>query len=502
MIHSKRSRVMSKLPLALAIGLAALSSQQAFAHGYIESPKSRAFMCSAKGGNLNANCGSVTYEPQSIEYAPGVNHHYPSSYCPGDFTQCGPADGTIAAGGIANFAPLNEQTATRWQKTTIRPGVNEFKWRYTAGHASAYYQFYITKKDWNPNQPLTRDSFELKPLLHQDAGGVRPQSGQTSSYNVNIPSDRSGYHVILATWKIADTAATFYQVVDVNIDNNAVPPSEWTSIGAVQPEQLQIGDKVMTRVFTKAGEQANRQTVLDITGATEAQANTWPFLLAQKANKANAGYQMGMLNADGEVVPNYGVNNVYTKAGSDVVRVEIQKEQPTVPGELSLSGLQPSYTLKGGAADLHFTAIAQGGTYTIDATVFNGKGESIAHQQAEAGNNAPHFSIPLRNASAGDYDLVVKAKPEKGEMLQESHRFSLKAEDNGNGNGNGNGKYDFVFPDGLSKYTAGTTVLAKDGKTYECKPFPYSGFCKQWNAGSNQFEPGVGSNWQTAWTRK
>ena len=254
----------------------------------------------------------------------------------------------------------------------------------------------------------------------------------------------------------------------------------------------------MTRVFTKAGEQANRQTVLDITGATEAQANTWPFLLAQKANKANAGYQMGMLNADGEVVPNYGVNNVYTKAGSDVVRVEIQKEQPTVPGELSLSGLQPSYTLKGGAADLHFTAIAQGGTYTIDATVFNGKGESIAHQQAEAGNNAPHFSIPLRNASAGDYDLVVKAKPEKGEMLQESHRFSLKAEDNGNGNG----KYDFVFPDGLSKYTAGTTVLAKDGKTYECKPFPYSGFCKQWNAGSNQFEPGVGSNWQTAWTRK
>jgi len=42
----------------------------------------------------------------------------------------------------------------------------------------------------------------------------------------------------------------------------------------------------------------------------------------------------------------------------------------------------------------------------------------------------------------------------------------------------------------------------KDGKVYECKPFPYSGYCMQWNSASNNYEPGVGSNWQDAWVVK
>ncbi|MFK0089242.1 N-acetylglucosamine-binding protein GbpA [Pseudomonas sp. NPDC090755] len=499
MNHCTPSQGNRLLPLAISFCMAALGASQASAHGYIESPKSRSFMCSGGGGSLNKACGSVAYEPQSVEYTPGVAHHYPNgNYCAGDFTQCGPGDGTIAAGGISNFALLNEQSANRWQKNTIRPGMNDFTWHYTAGHASAYYQFYITKKDWNPNQPLTRDSFELKPLLNEDAGGVRPPSGSTTTHQVNIPSDRSGYHIVLGTWRVGDTAATFYQAVDVNIENDGAPASEWTTIGAVHPEQLRIGDKVMTRVFTDTGEQSSRQTLLSIDSAEQAQANTWPFQLAEKVNKTNAGYMMGQLNANDEVVPNYGTNNIFTKNGSDVVRVEIQKEQPSLPGDLTLSGLQDSYILEDGAADLHFNAIVQGsGKYTIDATVFNGKGESITYQAGQAGNNSQHFSIALRNASQGEHDVVVVAKPENGELLQITHRFILKAEEQGGG-----GEYDFVFPDGLNSYTAGTQVLAKDGNTYECKPFPYSGYCIQWNAGSNQFEPGVGSNWQDAWIRK
>lgn len=500
MNHPIRTRALRLLPLAAALGLAALGAQQASAHGYIESPKSRAFMCAASGGSLNKDCGPVAWEPQSIEYSPSVSHHYPNGrYCAGDFTKCGPADGTIPSGGMKGFAKLNEQSATRWQKTTIKPGMNDFTWRYTAGHKTAYYQFYITKKDWNPNQPLTRDSFELKPLLHEDANGARPSSGGRSIHKLNIPSDRSGYHVILATWKIGDTAATFYQTVDVNIDNKGAPPSEWTTIGAIQPEALSIGDKVMTRVFTNAGEQANRQSTLSIDNAQQAQANTWPYLLAQKVNQGNAGYLMGQLNADGKVVPNYGTNNIYTKAGSDVIRVEIQKEQPSIPSALSLSSLNDSYTLKNGAAELHFNAIAQGGKYTIDATVFNAKGESIAYQQGEAGNNMPHFSLPLKNVQAGEYDLVVVAKPEKGELLQRTHHFTLKDE---NGNGGGNAKYDYVFPDKVKGYRAGVRVLAKDGNIYECKPFPYGSYCPQWSPSANHFEPGVGQFWQQAWIRK
>ena len=60
--------------------------------------------------------------------------------------------------------------------------------------------------------------------------------------------------------------------------------------------------------------------------------------------------------------------------------------------------------------------------------------------------------------------------------------------------------YDFVFPSGLNSYVAGTTVLSSDGNVYQCREFPNSGYCIQWSAGSNQYEPGVGSAWQLAWT--
>ncbi|WP_036992257.1 lytic polysaccharide monooxygenase, partial [Metapseudomonas furukawaii] len=148
---SNRKRSLGRLPLALAIGLATLASQQAFSHGYIQSPKSRAMLCAAAGGNQNANCGAIQWEPQSIEYGPAVAHHNNGAYCGGSFMECGPADGFIAAGGIPQYGPLNEQTATRWTKTTIKPGPMDFVWKYTAGHATAYWEFYITKKDWNPN---------------------------------------------------------------------------------------------------------------------------------------------------------------------------------------------------------------------------------------------------------------------------------------------------------------------------------------------------------------
>lgn len=62
--------------------------------------------------------------------------------------------------------------------------------------------------------------------------------------------------------------------------------------------------------------------------------------------------------------------------------------------------------------------------------------------------------------------------------------------------------YHFVFPAGLATYEAGTRVLhPKTGEVYECKPFPESGYCKQYLPTANGFEPGVGHHWQTAWNQ-
>jgi N-acetylglucosamine-binding protein A len=68
---------------------------------------------------------------------------------------------------------------------------------------------------------------------------------------------------------------------------------------------------------------------------------------------------------------------------------------------------------------------------------------------------------------------------------------------------NSTGQHDYIFPDNIASYKAGTVVLQpKDGKTYQCKPFPYSGYCVQWSKYATQFEPGTGSHWKEAWVLK
>jgi chitin-binding protein len=52
-------------------------------------------------------------------------------------------------------------------------------------------------------------------------------------------------------------------------------------------------------------------------------------------------------------------------------------------------------------------------------------------------------------------------------------------------------------------YKQGTRVLQpKTGEVFECKPFPFEGWCKSYSGGANQYEPGVGSNWQDAWIKR
>ncbi|AYA39130.1 lytic polysaccharide monooxygenase [Xenorhabdus nematophila] len=169
-------------------------------HGYIDSPPSRALLCSTRI-SLNKNCGPIMYEPQSVEGPKG-------------FPQGGPPDGKIASAGISQFNQLNEQGANRWHHVTINKGINDFKWTLTARHSTTSWQFFITKPDWDPNKPLTRAQFDLNPFCEHFDNGKQP--AQNVSLTCNVP-ERSGYHVILGVWTISDTNNAFYQVIDVDI---------------------------------------------------------------------------------------------------------------------------------------------------------------------------------------------------------------------------------------------------------------------------------------------
>ncbi|WP_075203113.1 lytic polysaccharide monooxygenase [Enterobacter bugandensis] len=185
------------LIMALSVEIGAI--QSALAHGYVTQPASRSYLCN-KGNNIG--CGAVQYEPQSVEGTKG-------------FPDAGPSDGAIASGGNTRFLELNQQSPTRWYKVIIHPGSNKFIWKLTATHRTTDWQYYITRQGWDTSKPLSRSSFELEPFCQIDGKGEIPLS--QVQHTCTVPSNRSGYHVILAVWNIADTTNAFYQAIDVDI---------------------------------------------------------------------------------------------------------------------------------------------------------------------------------------------------------------------------------------------------------------------------------------------
>jgi chitin-binding protein len=180
--------------LALAVST---SIPLAYGHGYTTSPTSRAKFCADR---VVQNCGQIQYEPQSTEGPKG-------------FPGAGPADGKLCSAGLSQFNELNDQRGGAWPTTKLTSGANyTFRWHLTAAHATTDFKYYITKQGWNQNVPLTRSALELTPFLTVPYNGSRP--GSDVAHSGNLPT-RSGRHMILAVWTIADTANAFYQCSDV-----------------------------------------------------------------------------------------------------------------------------------------------------------------------------------------------------------------------------------------------------------------------------------------------
>jgi LysM repeat protein len=121
-----------------------------------------------------SGCGSIIYEPQSVEAVKGLR-------------SCN--------GGVSTWAPLADESKA-WPVATMSRGVNTFRWTLTAVHATASWEYYI--------------------------GGTRLAliTGSSTTHNVDL-SAYSGRQKILAIWNIGDTAMAFYSCVDVNIGGSS-----------------------------------------------------------------------------------------------------------------------------------------------------------------------------------------------------------------------------------------------------------------------------------------
>ena len=255
----------------IAAGMLLSTSTPVSAHAYISAPESRGYLCKL---NENTRCGNIVYEPQSIE---GTDR----------FPETGPVNGRLASAGHSAFAPLDAQTINRWTKRHIKAGPNEFTWTFTAAHASRDWRYFITKPDWKPNSPLTREQFESVPFCEYQGENKRPPRQLT--HLCNVPADRSGYHVVLGVWDVADTAMSFYNAVDLMIDNGDTSDVKWQDVGDIfSGRELSVGDKVKTRVFGTDGELTSLQTILAINSEVEGKNENWTFQLAQLINQSQS----------------------------------------------------------------------------------------------------------------------------------------------------------------------------------------------------------------------
>ncbi|MET8506195.1 lytic polysaccharide monooxygenase auxiliary activity family 9 protein [Streptomyces sp. NPDC004787] len=186
---------------AVALGVAAaslLATTSASSHGYTDSPISRQKLCANR---TVTNCGDIQWEPQSVEGPKG----FPSG---------GPADGTICAGGNSRFAQLDNPRNGAWPTTRVTAGQSyTFRWQFTARHATTDFRYYITKDGWTGNKVLTRADLDSQPFLVVPYNNQQPPS--TLSHSGTLPAGKTGRHLILAVWTIADTGNAFYACSDV-----------------------------------------------------------------------------------------------------------------------------------------------------------------------------------------------------------------------------------------------------------------------------------------------
>ncbi|WP_157729853.1 lytic polysaccharide monooxygenase [Bacterioplanes sanyensis] len=452
---------LSSISAGSAIFLSIFSSNNIFAHGYISEPVSRSKLCAT---GVNSNCGAIQWEPQSVEG-------------PDRYPLTGPKDGEIASGGNAGFSPLNVQTSSRWSKTAISGGPIDVEWTFTAPHVSRDFRYFITKPGWNPNEPLTRQSFSPDPFCSHDGKQQRPAN--PLRHSCYLPENLSGYHVMLGVWDVGDTVNSFYQVVDLNILKGEQP--QWRDIGDIPPgRQVLAGDTVTLHLFDQ------QQQVKTHAWEFSGQGN-WSESFAEWINRSNLGVLAGVLDGQGNITPVTGLNDIFVANASSLQRAEIsvQSDEP-VSIDLSLNNLQRQYLLSSDSLtlDLDLTSQAE---LQLDVSIYHA--QQLVARSSAALNQQLSLPMTLKTPLPGDYQLIIVAS-DSNSSRQFSYDFSIAL---------ANTDYDYVYPAQHEQYKAGDRVRGKDGRIYQCKPFPYAGWCRIYQAADPAYAPGVGRAWQDAW---
>src|SRR5690606_19056531 len=126
-------------------------------------------------------------------------------------------DGEICGGGTTKYAAYNA-VRSDWPVTHLTAGA-PIQYHYSNwAHHPGTFHLYITKNGWDPNQPLKWSDLEA-----YGSATNPPQSGDVAGLNYyywsgNLPSGKTGRHILYAQWVRSDSAENFYSCSDVVFD--------------------------------------------------------------------------------------------------------------------------------------------------------------------------------------------------------------------------------------------------------------------------------------------
>lgn len=143
-----------------------------------------------------------------------------------------PEDGFILSGGHKDARDIVNCTSAEvreklskpdfsWPRISVSGGQKlDVQWHYEMPHVTRGYNWWITRNGWNPQQRVTRAQLEDAPFMkehytfepfHQH----KEKMVAKTSHSVTLPMGKTGHHVLMVAWIIADTGKAFYQAWDV-----------------------------------------------------------------------------------------------------------------------------------------------------------------------------------------------------------------------------------------------------------------------------------------------
>ncbi|WBB55594.1 lytic polysaccharide monooxygenase [Verrucosispora sp. WMMD573] len=203
------------LVLALAVVAAMLPwTGAAQAHGTVINPATRAYQCWQNWGHRHMDPALQTQDPmcyRAFQANPDTMWNWMSQLRDGlgGQYQARTPDGQLCSNALSRNDTVNQPGA--WKATNVS---RNFTLRFydQASHGADFFRVYVTKQGFNPNSQRVGWG-NIDQILQ--TGRYAPT--QNISFNVSIPSGRSGQHVLFVIWKASHMDQTYMWCSDINI---------------------------------------------------------------------------------------------------------------------------------------------------------------------------------------------------------------------------------------------------------------------------------------------